>query len=156
VKINYLIIFLTCFFANAQEKIENTLNLPVDKFKSYENCCVKRLHPFPGFGDPIKNELRIYTYENEAKALVYKTGKIIKIINNKYENSKVILIKSEDFFYIYKNLTKLEVEENQIVLENQRLAFNNQINVSAFEKGIYFVELIDNEQNRYLSKFVKK
>ena len=120
-KINYLIIFLYCFHANAQEKIENTLNLPVDKFKSYENCCVKRPYPFPGFGDPIKNELRIYTYENESKALVYKTGKIIKIINNKYDNSKVIIIKSEDYFYIYKNLTKLEVEENQIVLENQIL-----------------------------------
>ena len=44
----------------------------------------------------------------------------------------------------------------QIVLEKQRLGLNNQINVSAFENGVYFVELITNDQKRYLSKFVKK
>ena len=120
-KINYLIIFLFCFFANAQEKIENTLNLPVDKFRSYENCCIKRHYPFPGVSDPIENELRIYGYENESNVLVYKSGIVKKIIKNDYDKSETILIKSEELIFVYKNLIDTNVKENDEVTKNQKL-----------------------------------
>jgi len=121
VKTNYLIFFLFCFFANAQEKIENSLNLPVDKFKSYENCCVKRHYPFPDLSDPIENELRIYGYENESNVLAYKSGIVKKIIKNDYDKSETILIKSNELFFVYKNLMNINVKENDEVIKNQKL-----------------------------------
>ena len=121
VKIEYLIIFLFSFFVNAQEKIKNTLNLPVDRFKSYENCCLKRCNSFTGLKNPIENELRIYGYENESNVLAYKSGIVKKIIKNDYDNSETILIKSDELYFVYKNLSNISAKENDEVIKNQVL-----------------------------------
>ncbi|MGX9987573.1 peptidoglycan DD-metalloendopeptidase family protein [Soonwooa purpurea] len=123
-KIEFLIFFSICFFANAQEKNENGLNLPVDKFKSYENCCLKScniLTGLKGMINPIENELRIYGYENESNVFAYKSGIVKKIIKNDYDKSETILIKSDELFFVYKNLMNINVKENDEVIKNQKL-----------------------------------
>ena len=105
----------------AQDSNTELLKIPVDKFKSYENCCVLQNNYQRVLSDPIENELRIYGYQNESNVLAYKSGKIAKIIKDNIGNSVTILLRSGDLIFVYKNVNNVKVKENDLVIENQIL-----------------------------------
>ncbi|GAA5097363.1 hypothetical protein GCM10023210_32360 [Chryseobacterium ginsengisoli] len=74
-----------------------------------------------GLITPVENELRIYGYENESNVKAYKPGIITKIIKNSYDKSEVILVKSNDIIFVYKNLTNVKVNVHDKISENQIL-----------------------------------
>ncbi|WP_234111031.1 hypothetical protein [Chryseobacterium sp. R2A-55] len=120
-KIYLILTLLFSILPKAQNSNAEFLRIPVDKFKGYENCCINRCNMLIGLIDPIENELRIYGYENQSNVLAYKAGIVAKIINHDNDNSKSILVKSNELVFVYKNLTNLQIIENEKISENQIL-----------------------------------
>jgi hypothetical protein len=103
----------------SQITLTENIKIPVDKFIRFENCCISQFKNLRQLINPIENQLRIYAYKNESHAISYKEGKVIKIFGSDFDDSKTVIIKSKDNYFIYSNLNHLKIQQNDEISENQ-------------------------------------
>ena len=63
----------------------------------------------------------------DSNVLAIADGKIVKILEYPYNNSKTVIIKHGDFFSIYSNLKNLKINNLAEIKENENIAQLSEI-----------------------------
>lgn len=124
-----------------------------------------KVKPFPGYvvGDIIPNTASIYFDTNPAIVTnTFQTEFVAALANESFNLDNIVIYPnpSNDFINIQvgQNENRMESIEITDILGKKvyQSKFENRINISNLNQGVYFITLISNEKEKFTKKIIKK